>query len=174
MSKRAEDVKMIWISHHHPDHCLGILAILCSIQALRQQASSSTTTSPLTTPPPPLLIVGPTPIQKWFEIIDVPSFKYTFMKSSELQARGGIGGPFHISVMNKPGLSHPPPPPPLATKGNNSTFLQPKYPDVAAHVAKTINCQQVVAVPVTHCPEAFAIILRGLFTTKRSVAYSGD
>ena len=166
-------LKMVWISHHHPDHCLGILAVLeARYKALRQQSAASS--SPLTTPPPPLLIVGPTPIQKWFEIIDVPSFKYTFMKSSELQARGGIGGPFHISVMNKPGLSHPPPPPPLATKGNNSTFLQPKYPDVAAHVAKTINCQQVVAVPVTHCPEAFAIILRGLFTTKRSVAYSGD
>ena len=166
-------LKMVWISHHHPDHCLGILAVLeARYKALRQQSAASS--SPLTTPPPPLLIVGPTPIQKWFEIIDVPSFKYTFMKSRELQARGGIGGPFHISVMNKPGLSHPPPPPPLATKGNNSTFLQPKYPDVAAHVAKTINCQQVVAVPVTHCPEAFAIILRGLFTTKRSVAYSGD
>jgi ribonuclease Z len=52
--------------------------------------------------------------------------------------------------------------------------LQPKHPDVAAYVAQTINCEQIVSVPVTHCPEAFAIILRGLFTTKRSVAYSGD
>ncbi|CAL6314846.1 unnamed protein product [Bathycoccus prasinos] len=167
-------LKMIWISHHHPDHCLGILAILdARYEALRQQASSSTTTSTLTTPPPPLLIVGPTPIQKWFETIEVPSFKYTFVKSSALQARGGIGGPFHISIMNKPGLTHPPPPPPPLSKGSSSS-LQPKHPDVAAYVAQTINCEQIVSVPVTHCPEAFAIILRGLFTTKRSVAYSGD
>jgi ribonuclease Z len=167
-------LKMIWISHHHPDHCLGILAILdARYEALRQQASSSTTSSTLTTPPPPLLIVGPTPIQKWFETIEVPSFKYTFVKSSALQARGGIGGPFHISIMNKPGLTHPPPPPPPLSKGSSSS-LQPKHPDVAAYVAQTINCEQIVSVPVTHCPEAFAIILRGLFTTKRSVAYSGD
>ncbi|CAL6306006.1 unnamed protein product [Bathycoccus prasinos] len=167
-------LKMIWISHHHPDHCLGILAILdARYEALRQQASSSTTNSTLTTPPPPLLIVGPTPIQKWFETIEVPSFKYTFVKSSALQARGGIGGPFHISIMNKPGLTHPPPPPPPLSKGSSSS-LQPKHPDVAAYVAQTINCEQIVSVPVTHCPEAFAIILRGLFTTKRSVAYSGD
>jgi ribonuclease Z len=167
-------LKMIWISHHHPDHCLGILAILdARYEALRQQASSSTTTSTLTTPPPPLLIVGPTPIQKWFETIEVPSFKYTFVKSSALQARGGIGGPFHISIMNKPGLTHPPPPPPPLSKGSSSS-LQPKHLDVAAYVAQTINCEQIVSVPVTHCPEAFAIILRGLFTTKRSVAYSGD
>jgi len=164
-------LKMVWISHHHPDHCLGILAVLeARYETLLRQASSS----PLTAPPPPLLIVGPTPIQKWFETIDVPSFKYTFVKSSELQARGGIGGPFHISVMNKPGLTHPPPPPPPPSKGNNSALLQPAHPNVAARVAQTINCQQIVAVPVTHCPEAFAIILRGLFTTKRSVAYSGD
>ncbi|CAL6313933.1 unnamed protein product [Bathycoccus prasinos] len=167
-------LKMIWISHHHPDHCLGILTILdARYEALRQQASSSTTSSTLTTPPPPLLIVGPTPIQKWFETIEVPSFKYTFVKSSALQARGGIGGPFHISIMNKPGLTHPPPPPPPLSKGSSSS-LQPKHPDVAAYVAQTINCEQIVSVPVTHCPEAFAIILRGLFTTKRSVAYSGD
>ncbi|CAL6315801.1 unnamed protein product [Bathycoccus prasinos] len=167
-------LKMIWISHHHPDHCLGILAILdARYEALRQQASSSTTNSTLTTPPPPLLIVGPTPIQKWFETIEVPSFKYTFVKSSALQARGCIGGPFHISIMNKPGLTHPPPPPPPLSKGSSSS-LQPKHPDVAAYVAQTINCEQIVSVPVTHCPEAFAIILRGLFTTKRSVAYSGD
>ena len=174
-SDALESLKMIWISHHHPDHCLGIVSVLnARDEVLKSKKMNSSSSSSLVVEP--LLIVGPSPIEKWFEIIGVPRSKYTFIKSSNLQLRGGVGGPFHLNGGNSSTgggsggavmMNNVPPP----NVGNHQI---PRFPDIANLVANTIGCVSICSVPVTHCPEAFAIIIRGLFTSKRSIAYSGD
>ena len=180
-----DELRFVFITHHHPDHMAGILGVL----AARSPRA------------PPLRVLGPSATLRWLrravevgavgagdgketfwtqspkEVDDGVARLAAFTHTTSLYARdaGSFGGPFWI-----PPKRHAfPPPPPIPS----STMMMPMAsrapppppppPPLPPHpLCASLGLSRLEAVPVEHCPEASAVILAhpGGF----SLCYSGD
>lgn len=157
MMSIVQSLKMVWISHHHADHMLGVRGVL--------DVHSQTCEAPLT-------LVGPTILREWLEICGVSKSSYRFIRSRDLFA-----GPF--------GRLPPPPPPPMQPKSQprsvvNAHQSMPSGPNsnrgslssIETTLIQLTGLSRIEAVPVEHCRDAAALIIGS--PSNWSLAYSGD
>ena len=176
------DLKVLWVSHQHPDHMLGVRGVL----ALRQHQKPGYT-------PDVLTIVGPRSLKEWLEESPNPpggARPWRFVHSASVYAQGFGGGPFRTpqSFSQRPPPPPPPPPPlpPLEAQrqaaGANwwcnlcqrQGHWRGNCPNAtpAQTVATEAGLARFEALPVRHCPEAAAIVIGG--ESGWQLAYSGD
>ena len=160
MLKIVKNLKVVWISHHHADHMLGVRGLL----GVRAEVCRST----------PLVLVGPNVLRDWLETCGVISNSYEFIRSRDLCA-----GPF--GRLPPP---PPPPPPPLQTSHNsqavaglsttqmNSTTHPRSSKPIESRIMRITGLSRFEAVPVDHCRDAAALVVGS--STGWSLAYSGD
>jgi len=161
MLKIVKNLKVVWISHHHADHMLGVRGLL----AVRAEVCASS----------PLVLVGPNLLRDWLETCGVISNSYEFIRSRDLFA-----GPF--------GRLPPPPPPLHMSQKPQRVSVAEMPPTASAQMHSTMNLRsskliesrimgitglsRFEAIPVDHCRDAAALVLGS--SSGWSLAYSGD
>jgi len=148
----VKNLKMVWISHHHADHMLGIRGLLDFHARVCSRA---------------LTLIGPTKLKELLDICKFPENCYRFMHSRHL-----FNGPF----------GRFPPPPPSTTRaqrndlsasgGLDSLCFQPCMNLRVKELAALTGLSRIEAIPVEHCRDAAAIVLAS--PSGWSLAYSGD
>ncbi len=150
----VNNLKMVWISHHHADHMLGVRGLLDFHARVCSRA---------------LTLIGPTKLKEWLEVSKFPESYYRFMHSRHL-----FNGPF----------GRLPPPPPSTTRaqrselstsanyGSDSLCFQPCRNLSVNELAILTGLSRIEAIPVEHCRDAAAIVLAS--PCGWSLAYSGD
>ena len=107
-ARRAiRDLKVLWVSHQHPDHMLGVRGVL----ALRRPQPPGSGLNPGEV----LTIVGPRSLKEWLEESPNPpglARPWRFVHSASVYAEGFGGGPFR-TPQSFPQRPPPPPPPPM-------------------------------------------------------------
>jgi len=147
-------LKMVWVSHHHADHMLGVRMLLDEHYHITQK---------------PLTVVGPTLLREWLEVCGMYRKKYHFVHSRDL-----FVGPF--------GRLPPPPPPPPNQQHNISkaqthqancpNLLSTSFKTMESDMVRLTGLSRFEAVPVEHCRDAAALVVGS--STGWSLAYSGD
>lgn len=143
----VKHLKMIWISHHHADHMLGVRGILDMHVGVR--------------PNEPLTVVGPSILKEWLQMSTVAKAAYRFVHSRELFA-----GPFGRL---------PPPPPSTQVNGASSSQtskLNGNSRGAEVELLRITGLSRFEAVPVEHCRDAAALVMG--CSTGWSLSYSGD
>ena len=143
----VKHLKIIWISHHHADHMLGVRGVL--------DVHSSVC------PNEPLTVVGPSILKEWLQISTLSKAAYKFIHSRELFA-----GPFGRL-----------PPPPPSSRVNGTSFTRPRnlngsLRNAEVELMRITGLSRFEAVPVEHCRDAAALIMG--CSTGWSLSYSGD
>ena len=177
--RAIRDLKVLWVSHQHPDHMLGVRGVL----ALRRPQTPGSGLNPGEV----LTIVGPRSLKEWLEESPNPpglARPWRFVHSASVYAEGFGGGPFRTpqSFPQRPPPPPPPPmPPPHPGSGANGYFLPRVADDTPAKkLARHAGLSRFEALPVRHCPEAAAVVLGGGAPVSHGgrgawqIAYSGD
>lgn len=143
----VKHLKLIWISHHHADHMLGVRGVL----------EAHAEVSPMD----PLTIVGPSVLKEWLVTCFTAKSTYCFVHSRELFA-----GPF--------GRLPPPPPPRVNSDPQPPPFLNLNRSLRTAEIElmRLTGLSRFEAIPVEHCRDASALVIS--FSTGWSLSYSGD
>jgi len=147
MRKKIISIKLIWISHPHADHHLGIIRLL----TLRQTLLSSSTSSNNNNNNDPVLIIAPISIFYFLR-------EYSLLQSSSNNAVIN----FQRSYVQLQCLDI------LYNKKS-------KYNIFSKKLDQDFGIYNIQSIPVIHCPNSYAVYIQTKkFTFGKSIVYSGD
>ncbi|KAI9354547.1 beta-lactamase-like protein [Zopfochytrium polystomum] len=124
------NLRLIFISHMHADHHLGLISILKRISELRREKQGDDQL-------PPLCVVGPTKLHQWLE-------DYAAVEDFGID---------EIDLFD-------------------SKFLTGRTPNSPIDPRLAKMWSNIVAVPVVHCYQSYAVVLK--HTSGTQIAFSGD
>ena len=80
-------LRWVWVSHHHPDHCAGLLGVL----AFRARLCPDY---------PPLAVVGPASVGRWLAETSAATHSFAYFPFSAFAAGSGsaAGAAAHAAV----------------------------------------------------------------------------
>lgn len=162
MKRIVKNLKVVWISHHHADHMLGVRGLL--------EVHARVCNAPLT-------LVGPRVLEEWLHTCGVSQNLYHFVHSRDLFAGpfGRLPPPPPPTKLQSVSRSPLPPPPPL-DEGNqrHSIFDQSNASakSMESRLMQLCGLSRFEAVAVEHCRDAAALVVGS--PSGWSLAYSGD
>ena len=170
-------LSLVWISHHHADHHLGLLRLLAAASSLRPPSA------------PPLLVVGPRAVGTFLAAYQAlsssalpPSGFDTTTDTSCLHPPGG-GGPAFASAVAAQGVAagggatvsmEPSAGAPLRFRFESCASLNAPRSAARDWLLRRsgLGLRHIQCVPVVHCADAWGVVLA--HANGWSVAYSGD